>query len=343
LFEGPIDIVGDIHGEIEPLRHLLEHMGYDIKCVHPEGRRLVFLGDLVDRGPDSPAVVELVKQLVKADRAQCILGNHELNLLRDEPKDGNGWYTQPEKVDKYRSVPVSTGQKKGFREFLLTLPLALENDELRVVHACWNTKSLALLEKQEDHSSVLDAYWRFEGNLESDFVPENMTKQSLEIILRDDGNKPALIKSLADHDTAYQMGNPVRVLTSGEEAPASEAFWAGGKWRMVARQKWWDCYVDEKSVVVGHYWRHFDELSRSFGKKAGPDLFEGIESHHWMGKNDNVYCVDFSVGLRHKAKAENQSEDIGLLAALRWPEQVVMYHNGKSSRLGDQDKATFLL
>ena len=139
-------------------------MGYDKKGVHPEGRRLVFLGDLVDRGPDSPAVVELVKQLVETGRAQCILGNHELNLLRDETKDGNGWYTQPEKFDKYRSVPVSPHQKKNFREFLLTLPLALENDELRVVHACWSAKSLALLEKQEDHIGALDAYWYFEEN-----------------------------------------------------------------------------------------------------------------------------------------------------------------------------------
>ncbi len=309
-------------------------MGYDKRGVHPEGRRLVFLGDLVDRGPDSPAVVELVKRLVEDGLAQCILGNHELNLLRDKSKDGNGWYTQPEKVDKYRSVPVSPDQKKDFREFLLTLPLALENGELRVVHACWNAKSLALLEKQADHSSVLDV---FKDKLESNFIPENMTEQSLETILKDDGNKPALIKSLADHDTAYQMGNPVRVLTSGEEAPASEAFWAGGKWRMVARQKWWECYVDEKPVVVGHYWRHFDELSQSFGKKAGPDLFEGLEPHHWMGKNNNVYCVDFSVGLRQMAKAENQSEDIGRLAALRWPERVVIYDNGTRSNLGDQE------
>ena len=62
LFEGSIDIVGDIHGEIDALRLLLWHLGYDKEGYHPEGRRLVFLGDLVDRGPDSPAVVELVKQ-----------------------------------------------------------------------------------------------------------------------------------------------------------------------------------------------------------------------------------------------------------------------------------------
>ncbi len=102
---------------------------------------------------------------------------------------------------------------------------------------------------------------------------------------------------------------------------------------MVARQKWWDCYADKKPVVVGHYWRHFDELSRNFGKKAGPDLFVGVEPHHWMGKNKNVYCVDFSAGLRHKADAENPPETLGRLAALRWPEKRVMYDDGQWSVL----------
>jgi predicted MPP superfamily phosphohydrolase len=92
LFPGPIDIVGDIHGEIDALRDLLRHLGYDQAGVHPQGRRLMFIGDLTDRGPDSPAVIELVSGLVSQGSAQCVLGNHELNLLRKARKEGNGWY-----------------------------------------------------------------------------------------------------------------------------------------------------------------------------------------------------------------------------------------------------------
>lgn len=84
LFDGPIDIVGDIHGECGALLSLLDRLGYDGQGEHPEGRRLVFIGDLVDRGPDSPGVLRLVRQLVQRKRAQCVLGNHELNLLRGE-------------------------------------------------------------------------------------------------------------------------------------------------------------------------------------------------------------------------------------------------------------------
>ena len=91
LPEGPLDIVGDIHGEIDALESLLGHLGYRADGDHPQGRMLVFVGDLVDRGPDSPAVIERVRALVLRGRALCILGNHELSLLRDDTKRGNTW------------------------------------------------------------------------------------------------------------------------------------------------------------------------------------------------------------------------------------------------------------
>jgi len=70
------------------------------------------------------------------------------------------------------------------------------------------------------------------------------------------------------------------------------------------------------------------ELTAEQKDKGGTDLFEGIEPHHWMGKNNKVYCVDFSVGLRHKARADGWSEKQFKLAALRWPEKRVMHDDG---------------
>ena len=91
LFGGPIDIVGDVHGEIEALWNLLGHLGYTGDGLHPDGRRLVFLGDLTDRGPDSPAVVEAVQRFIEAGRAQCVLGNHDLNIILKDVKHDNRW------------------------------------------------------------------------------------------------------------------------------------------------------------------------------------------------------------------------------------------------------------
>jgi protein phosphatase len=82
---GPFDIVGDVHGCYQELRLLLEKLGYvvsDHAVSHPEGRRLVFVGDLVDRGPDSPNVLRLVMASVKAGTAICVPGNHDTKFLR---------------------------------------------------------------------------------------------------------------------------------------------------------------------------------------------------------------------------------------------------------------------
>ncbi|MEU9124652.1 polynucleotide kinase-phosphatase [Streptomyces sp. NPDC048506] len=88
---GPFDIVGDIHGCRSELETLLGRLGYalardalgrPVDAVHPEGRTAVFVGDLVDRGPDSPGVLRLVMGMVRAGHALCVPGNHENKLGR---------------------------------------------------------------------------------------------------------------------------------------------------------------------------------------------------------------------------------------------------------------------
>ncbi|MFD7703790.1 polynucleotide kinase-phosphatase [Streptomyces caelestis] len=73
---GPFDIIGDVHGCSTELEALLGKLGY-VDGVHPEGRTAVFVGDLVDRGPDSPGVLRRVMAMVKAGDALCVPGNHE--------------------------------------------------------------------------------------------------------------------------------------------------------------------------------------------------------------------------------------------------------------------------
>ncbi|MEU3452661.1 polynucleotide kinase-phosphatase [Micromonospora sp. NPDC006766] len=88
---GPFDIVGDVHGCRQELEALLLRLGYALRhddagrpvdAVHPAGRTPVFVGDLVDRGPDSPGVLRLVMGMVAAGHAICVPGNHEQKLLR---------------------------------------------------------------------------------------------------------------------------------------------------------------------------------------------------------------------------------------------------------------------
>lgn len=82
---GPFDVIGDVHGCRAELESLLTELGYVLDgagAKHPEGRRAVFVGDLVDRGPDSPGVLRLVMNMVAAGTALCVCGNHEAKLLK---------------------------------------------------------------------------------------------------------------------------------------------------------------------------------------------------------------------------------------------------------------------
>jgi protein phosphatase len=88
---GPFDVIGDVHGCRSELETLLDMLGYSIirdgegrpvDATHQQGRRVLFVGDLVDRGPDTPGVLRLVMGMVTAGGALCVPGNHENKLVR---------------------------------------------------------------------------------------------------------------------------------------------------------------------------------------------------------------------------------------------------------------------
>ena len=92
---GPFDIIGDVHGCADELEDLLTTLGYEVVeryegigldagplYRHPDGRQAVFVGDLVDRGPDTPGVLRLVMGMVGDGDALCVCGNHEQKLVR---------------------------------------------------------------------------------------------------------------------------------------------------------------------------------------------------------------------------------------------------------------------
>ncbi|WP_026065107.1 bis(5'-nucleosyl)-tetraphosphatase PrpE [Amphibacillus jilinensis] len=81
-----IDVIGDVHGCYKELNHLIDKLGYMLEngtYTHPQQRRLVFLGDITDRGPDSLKTIELVYKLVHQDNiAEYVPGNHCNKLYR---------------------------------------------------------------------------------------------------------------------------------------------------------------------------------------------------------------------------------------------------------------------
>jgi protein phosphatase len=132
---GPFDIVGDIHGCALELESLLGKLGYT-DGVHPEGRTAVFVGDLVDRGPDSPGVLRRVMSMVKSGNALCVPGNHE-NKYGRYLKGRKVQHTHglAETIEQMESV--SDEFRSEVREFIdgLVSHYVLDGGRLVVCHA----------------------------------------------------------------------------------------------------------------------------------------------------------------------------------------------------------------
>jgi hypothetical protein len=336
LMEGPLDIVGDVHGEIDALRDLFGVLGYDAKGRHPAGRRLVFVGDICDRGPDSIAVMELVGELMDRQLAQCVLGNHELNLLLVSRKEGNGWYFDEDhdrQEGKFAtSRQADTLSRAWIADFIASLPIALNGPSLRVVHACWNNDAIRSVASATEQS-VPELYSQFE-HLSTEAMRQDGTlaraaqeQRQHRDALHDPGAAMVFLPALARKNQAHQMANPVRILTSGVERQTSTPFFSSGKWRMVERVAWWDEYQDETPVVIGHYWRWPVPVDRQIFGKAGTDLFAGTTVEQGLGPRGNVYCVDYSVGRRFQERLRG-GPFLTRLAALRWPERSIAFDDG---------------
>ena len=144
---GPFDIIGDVHGCAGELEQLLEKLGYGVefeikngeRCAittAPHGRRAIFVGDLVDRGPRTPDVLRIVMAMAGAGQAFCVPGNHDMKFLR--------WLSaKPVKISHGldRTVEQMNAGSAVFRDsvrtFLERLPfhLWLDRGRLAVAHA----------------------------------------------------------------------------------------------------------------------------------------------------------------------------------------------------------------
>jgi hypothetical protein len=317
---------------------LVRQLGYDADGRHPQDRRLVFVGDLGDRGPDSPRVLSWVQGLVEAGRAQCVLGNHELNLLRGEPKAGNRWFLDPghpEHRGEFRhSACASPAQRARCQEFLERLPLALERADLRVVHAAWHAPSIEQLRRID--GPVMPVFRRFEDELRRRLKDgalgeaADAEREAYAAALVDPLARVPLLRHVARLEELEQGWNPVRVVTSGMERAVEAPFWASGKWRMCERVRWWESYDDTVPVVVGHYWR---KLGGSGVDGQGEDLFEGHAPNAWVGGRRNVFCVDFSIGARYRERSIGARAFSTRLAAVRWPEKTLVLDDGETRPL----------
>lgn len=140
---GPFDIIGDVHGCADELETLLDQLGYTVNwsgktvtVTAPEGRRAIFVGDLVDRGPRSPDVLRIAKHMVEAGTGLAVVGNHDDKLKKHlSGKNVKATHGLAETIEQFASEPPEFARE--MREWLdgLISHYVLDGGKLVVAHA----------------------------------------------------------------------------------------------------------------------------------------------------------------------------------------------------------------
>ena len=149
------DIIGDIHGQYDKLIALLERLGYEPfgnHYRHPEDRKVIFLGDYIDRGPKIRETLHLVRHMQEAGEALAIMGNHEFDAIAYHTPDGRGGFLRERNRANIAQHAVTIAAFVGLEDewagwvrWMRGLPFFIDLGELRAVHAAWDESRIAKL------------------------------------------------------------------------------------------------------------------------------------------------------------------------------------------------------
>ncbi|MGH1371612.1 MAG: metallophosphoesterase [Cellvibrionaceae bacterium] len=283
-----VDIIGDVHGCCDALEKLLESLGYELVdgVYCHSNRKAIFVGDLLDRGPQIRECVTLVKAMHDGGHAYMVLGNHEYNALvfRQEiaawlSGDSLDELKVPKRLQllmretltQYSDYPDLWDE---CCQWLQTLPLFIETEHYRVVHACWDHK---LIERYRETYA--------DSGINAGFVEQSKVRGSVE-------------SAIADR------------LTRGTSMPLPEGVKLESKdgfIRRFFRTKFWEPAPKTYGDIVFQpdplpydfaehpiHQDHQDHLL-SYSAKEPPVFF----GHYWLsGKpkplQKNVACLDYS-------------------------------------------------
>ena len=282
------DLIGDIHGHADALQQLLAGLGYTNRegVYRHSDRQAIFLGDFIDRGPKIRETLEIVRPMIDSGAALAVMGNHELNALAFHTPDPEkpGEHLRPhnkknsdQHAETMRQVPA--GELESYLNWFRTLPLWLDLDGLRVVHACWDGPMTEHVKGRAVTEDFLTAACLEGGELSGPVETLLKGKEAklptgVTITDKDGHERSATRIKWFEDPTGHTYGSysmePVECDLELPQAVLDEAL---------------PYPADAKPVFIGHYWMR--------GTK--PELLA-----------PNVACVDWSV-----AKG-------GFLCAYRW-------------------------
>ncbi len=303
------DIIGDVHGNADKLEALLRVMGY--RETHGAWRHrervAVFVGDLVDRGPDQLRTIDIVRRMRDKGAAHVVLGNHEFNAVAwamDDPDSPGSPLRKHsgKNRNQHEAFLAEVGEGSPLHRELVgwfrTIPLWLDLDGVRVIHACWHEPSM----------------------------------RDIEGLLRDGCLTEELVVA------ASRRGSPeheaIEVLVKGPEVtlPHPHHYMdKGGVRRTRARLRWWDpearTYATAAHVPAGSFTddgRPVPPLPDDPLVDGDPPVYDAevplVVGHYWYTGvpaplNDRVACVDYSAGKG------------GPLVAYRWSGEATLVND----------------
>jgi hypothetical protein len=284
------DVVGDIHGHADPLHRLLEKLEYaEIRGVFRHSKRkMIFVGDFIDRGPQQREVLWIARSMCEAGSASAVLGNHEFNAIGWAAKNDGGEFlrshsakNEHQHVEFLRQLGAESPDYEAAIRWFRSLPAWLELSGLRVVHACWHEPSRAAL------TPFLDERGCF--------------------------TEIGLLESYRRGSDAHAA---VEILLKGPEQHLPEGvhfFDKDGHKREEVRLRWWDQDATTfRKAALGLEGREDElpdsKLPQDFRYRESTPVFFG---HYWLNGSPgitapNAACLDFSVAKK------------GYLTAYRW-------------------------
>ena len=296
------DVIGDVHGHADKLEGLLRKMDYELidgTWQHPE-RKAIFVGDLIDRGPRQVDSVMIAKRMVEGGHAYIVMGNHEFNAIAyatphpNKPGDflRTHWGKLGRKNRKQHKAFLTAVGKYSVRHkelitWFKTIPLWLEIDGLRIIHACWDLKSM-------------------EG-LKSKLGPNQTVTDELMVTMSTKG---------------HQDYHDLEILIKGPEIEMPDGFKYKDKDEIVrssARYAWWDPQAstfdvaaripDNCKAVDGTPFPQLPAVPIPSGNpEPYGDTIPLFFGHYWCTDEDEIIsdhamCVDYSAGKGGPLKA----------------------------------------
>ncbi len=276
------DLIGDIHGHADHLEALLLKMGYTIKngsYAHPD-RKVLFVGDYIDRGPKIRKTLKIVRRMVESGNAIALMGNHEYNAICFHYPESEGGHLRKHEIKNiiqhFKTLKQFENRQDTYNEYIdwfKTLPLYYETEHFRAVHACWDDAHIDFLRRSLK-----------EDKLTGELIFQAAKKgsplyEAVEIVLK--GKEIALPEGITFKDKDGAIRKDIRI--KWWENPARFTF---KQLSVEPIQDLPDEPIDpshlsdssyyaesDKPVFFGHYWL-----------KGNPSIFK-----------KNICCLDYSV------------------------------------------------